>query len=245
VRQLVEIPRLRWLRLSSVLPAYFTPELLDVVTMSPVVAPHHHVPLQSGSDRILRRMRRPYTVAMYRRLVERLADAIPGLGLGADVIVGFPGETEDDFAQTVRLVETLPFSYLHVFGYSDRKGTAAATMEARVDPRTVARRSAALRALAAARRLTFHQALVGDVHEALVLETRDSATGLLVGLTGNYVEVVFAGPDSLMRTVTTVRVTSADESRTRGELTTVRARALPAQSSEGEASEGAGEAPSD
>ncbi|MBI1845530.1 MAG: tRNA (N(6)-L-threonylcarbamoyladenosine(37)-C(2))-methylthiotransferase MtaB, partial [Candidatus Rokubacteria bacterium] len=118
---LIGTPGLRWIRLSSVLPAYFTPALVEVVTGSAVIAPHLHVPLQSGSDRILRAMRRPYNVARYRDLVERLAAAIPGLGLGADVIVGFPGEDETDFAETRRLVETLPFSYLHVFAYSDRR----------------------------------------------------------------------------------------------------------------------------
>ena len=97
------------------------------------IAPHLHIPLQSGSDRVLRRMRRPYTTAMYARLVERLARLRPGLGLGADVIVGHPGETESDFEETLALVEALPFSYLHVFPYSDRRGTAAAAMDDRVD----------------------------------------------------------------------------------------------------------------
>lgn len=216
VRALVDLPGLRWLRLSSVLPAYFTAELLEVVTASPIVAPHLHIPLQSGSDAVLRRMRRPYTAERYRRLVERLAAAVPRLGLGADVIVGFPGESEDDFAATMRLVEALPFSYLHVFGYSERKGTEAATLAERVETGTIARRSRELRALADVKNRAFRTALVGDVHEAVVLETRDRATGALVGLTGNYVEVTFGGPDSMMRTVITVRITEADHSRTRG-----------------------------
>ncbi|MGH7326344.1 MAG: tRNA (N(6)-L-threonylcarbamoyladenosine(37)-C(2))-methylthiotransferase MtaB, partial [Candidatus Rokuibacteriota bacterium] len=126
--EMIAVPGLRWVRLSSVLPAYFTPQLVEVVTGSPRIAPHLHVPLQSGSDRVLRRMRRPYTAAMYRRLVERLADAIPGLGLGTDVIVGFPGESDADFAHTRTLIDELPFTYLHVFAYSDRKGTEAARL---------------------------------------------------------------------------------------------------------------------
>ncbi len=162
LRDLIALPGLRWLRLSSVLPAYFTDDLLDVVTGSGVVAPHLHIPLQSGSDRVLRAMRRPYNVAMYRRLVERLAAARPGLGLGADVIAGFPSESDADFADTVALVEALPFSYLHVFGYSDRRGTEAATRTGHVDARTIARRSAALRALAAAKNHAFRRAMVGD-----------------------------------------------------------------------------------
>ncbi|HEV8141313.1 MAG TPA: MiaB/RimO family radical SAM methylthiotransferase [Methylomirabilota bacterium] len=216
VRALVEVPGLRWLRLSSVLPAYFTPELLDVVTTSPVIAPHLHIPLQSGSDRVLRRMRRPYNVAMYRGLVERLAAAIPGLGLGADVIVGFPGETDDDFVATMTLAEALPFSYLHVFGYSDRKDTAAAGLRDHVPAATIAKRSLALRELAEAKNLAFRQRMRGVLEDVLVLEARDRATGDLVGLTGNYVEVTFQGPDALMRTITRVRVTSVDGSATRG-----------------------------
>ena len=215
---LVDVPGLRWLRLSSVLPAYFTSALLEVVTASPRIAPHLHVPLQSGSDAVLRRMRRPYTVALYRALVEKLAAAIPGLGLGADVIVGFPGESDADFAATAALVDALPFSYLHVFGYSDRQGTAAAALGERVDAGVIAQRSRVLRALADDKGLAFRRALVGSREDVLVLEHRDKATGLLVGLTGNYVEVRFAGADAVRRTMTQVRVTAADPAGVRGEL---------------------------
>ena len=120
------------------LPAYFSEDVLEILTTAPAIAPHFHVPLQSGSDRVLRRMRRPYTIAMYRRVVERLVDAIPGVGLGADAIVGFPGETDDDFAATLDVVDTLPFSYLHVFPYSARPGTEAAGWPERVETRTLA-----------------------------------------------------------------------------------------------------------
>jgi threonylcarbamoyladenosine tRNA methylthiotransferase MtaB len=212
---LVEIPGLRWIRLSSLLPAYFTPELVDVLG-SATVAPHFHIPLQSGSDRVLRRMRRPYTTAVYTRLVERLARARSGLGLGADVIVGHPGETEIDFEETLALVEALPFSYLHVFPYSDRRGTEAAAMDDRVDARTAARWSRRLRDIARRKNRAFRAALVGTTQDALVLETRDPA-GRLVSLTGNYVEVALEGPDALMRTVQSVRITSASDDETRGE----------------------------
>lgn len=216
--RLAEVRGLKWLRLSSVLPAYVTPELLDVVTGSPVVAPHFHVPLQSGSDRTLRRMRRPYNVRMYREVVERLATRVPRLGLGTDVIVGFPGETDRDFTETRDLVDDLPFSYLHVFAYSDRTDTEAARLTDHVEPRAVACRSAVLRARSAEKNLAFRQAMVGATVEALVLETRDRATGGLVGLTGNYVEVVFDGPDALMRQLVRVAVTAAAAERTPGAL---------------------------
>ena len=216
LRDLVEIDGLRWLRLSSMLPAYFTDDVLEVLTGSAVIAPHFHVPLQSGSDRVLRLMRRPYTAAMYRRLVERLAAAIPGVGLGADVIAGFPGESDGDFASTLALVRDLPLSYLHVFPYSERWGTEAARLGGRVDRREAGRRARALREAGAAKSLAFRRAMVGRRETALVLETRDRAGGGLVGLTGNYVEVVFDGDERLMRTMTSVRVTDADAAVTRG-----------------------------
>ena len=214
VREVVETPGLGWLRLSSVLPAYFTPELREVVTGSPVIAPHLHLPLQSGSDRVLRLMRRPYNVRMYRALVESLADAIPDLGLGADVIVGHPGEHEEDFTATLDLVDALPFSYLHVFAYSDRKGTEAARLPDRVPPRVIRERSRRLRALGRAKNLAFRRRMVGRSREVLVLAERDRNTGRLAGLTSNYVEVAFDGPDDLARRFARVMVTAADEQHT-------------------------------
>ncbi|OGK93406.1 MAG: tRNA (N(6)-L-threonylcarbamoyladenosine(37)-C(2))-methylthiotransferase MtaB, partial [Candidatus Rokubacteria bacterium GWC2_70_24] len=182
LRQLAEVAGLRWLRLSSILPAYVTADLLEVITGSPRVAPHLHLPLQSGSDRVLRLMRRPYNTRMYRTLVERLARDLPDLGLGADLIVGHPGESEADFAETRALVSGLPFSYLHVFSYSDRKGTESTRLTDRVPAQTIRARSAALRQLGREKALAFRQRMLGRTHEALVLEARDRATGLLSGL---------------------------------------------------------------
>jgi threonylcarbamoyladenosine tRNA methylthiotransferase MtaB len=216
--RLVTIAGLRWLRLSSMLPAYFTDDVLELVTTSPVIAPHLHLPLQSGSDRVLRAMRRPYTVTMYRTLVERLAAAIPRMGLGADVIVGFPGESEADFAETVALVEALPFSYLHVFPYSARQGTEAATRPGRLSAATAAARGRRLRELAAVKNLRFREGMRGRVEDVLVLEERARATGDLVGLTGNYMEVTFRGPDRLRRRLARVRVTAVEAGSTRGML---------------------------
>jgi threonylcarbamoyladenosine tRNA methylthiotransferase MtaB len=218
LRDLVEIDGLHWLRLSSMLPAYFTGDVLEVLTGAPAIAPHFHVPLQSGSDRVLRAMRRPYTASTYRALVERLAAAIPRLGLGADVIAGFPGETDEEARATEALIEALPFTYLHVFPYSDRKGTEAAASAGHVEGATIARRAARLRALGAARAGAFRRSLVGRVEDVLVLETRDRVSGGLVGLTGNYVEVVFDGPDALTRRVARVRLTGAGAGGARGEI---------------------------
>jgi threonylcarbamoyladenosine tRNA methylthiotransferase MtaB len=218
LRRLTRVPGLRWLRLSSMLPAYFTDEVVEILGGSPVMAPHLHVPLQSGSDRVLRAMRRPYTAAGYRRVVERLSAAIPRLGLGADVLVGFPGESEADFARTLDLVEALPFSYLHVFPYSARPGTEAAARPGRLDPRALATRARRLRAVGEAASRRFRESLVGRTEDVLVLELPDRASGDLVGLTGSYVAVTFPGPDGLRRRMARVRVTGAGAAATWGTL---------------------------
>jgi threonylcarbamoyladenosine tRNA methylthiotransferase MtaB len=218
VRSLADVTALRWLRLSSVLPSYFTPELIDAVTTLPVVAPQLHLPLQSGSDRVLRLMRRPYHTRMYRDLVDRLAAAIPGLGLGADLIVGHPGETDDDFEATIRFVDSLPFSYLHVFSYSDRKGTEAARRPDHVTPAVIRERGRRLRRLGSEKSEAFRRGLIGARREALVLEERDRETGLLSGLTSNYVEVLFAGPDGLGRRIVPLHIAEVRGDRTYGRL---------------------------
>jgi threonylcarbamoyladenosine tRNA methylthiotransferase MtaB len=218
VRSLGEVSGLRWLRLSSVLPSYFTPELIDAVTTMPVVAPHLHLPLQSGSDRVLRLMRRPYHTRMYRDLVDRLASAVPGLGLGADVIVGHPGETDADFEATAALVDALPFSYLHVFAYSDRRGTEAARRPDHVSPALIRERSRRLRRLGAEKSLAFRRSMIGARREALVLDSRDRRSGLLSGLTANYVEVLFDGPDTLGRRLVPLEIHEVRGPSTYGRL---------------------------
>jgi threonylcarbamoyladenosine tRNA methylthiotransferase MtaB len=218
-RRLLDVPGLARLRLSSVLPAYFTEELIDLIVADRRVCRHLHVPLQSGSDRTLRAMRRPYTAQMYRALVERLAGAVPDLGLGADVITGFPGETDADFEATEALIDALPFTYLHVFSYSDRRGTEAARRATpRVPPDTIRRRTTRLRRLGARKQFGFRRAQVGKELSVLVLEHRDRETGGLVGLTDHYLEITFPGPDALMRRFARVRATGAGEPRVEGAL---------------------------
>ena len=218
VRRLLDVPGLARLRLSSILPAYFTPELVETIVGEPRVCRHLHIPLQAGADRVLRAMRRPYNVRLYRALIERFATALPDLGLGAGVITGFPGETPEEFAETVAVIESLPFTYLHVFSYSDRRGTEAARLATpRVGPEEIRRRTTRLRQLGAAKNLAFRQAHVGREVEVLVLERRNRA-GALVGLTGNYLEVAFEGPDALMRGFGRVRVVEPGGAELQGEL---------------------------
>jgi threonylcarbamoyladenosine tRNA methylthiotransferase MtaB len=219
IRRLLAVRGLLRLRLSSILPAYVTPELMEVLTGEVRVCRHLHIPLQSGADRVLRAMRRPYTAAMYRALVERLAARLPGVGLGTDLIAGFPGESAAEFAATESLVDALPFSYLHVFPYSDRPGTEAARLPvARVAPDAIRERTARLRALGGRKRRAFQQAHVGRIVDVLVLAERDRQGGTLVGLTDDYLEVAFEGPDALMRGLAQVAVTAAGGARARGVL---------------------------
>ena len=218
---LADVPGLRWLRLSSVLPAYFTPALIEAVTGLTVVAPHLHIPLQSGSDRVLRRMRRPYNIRMYRALIEGLATAIPELGLGSDVIVGHPGEEGSDFDATVGLIRALPFSYLHVFAYSDRKGTEAAQLGGRVPSAEIHSRGATLRALSAEKNLAFRRRLLGRTRDVVVLDAPDRLSGRRVGLTASYVEVGFDGPADLSRRFVPVTITECTPDITSGVLEAV------------------------
>jgi tRNA A37 methylthiotransferase MiaB len=157
-------------------------------------------------------------VALYRRVVERLTALFPRLGLGADVLVGFPGETAEDFAATVALVEALPFTYLHVFPYSARRGTEAAARGDRLDAATLTHRAAVMRSLGEAKAAAFRRSLAGRVEEVLVLDRRTRDTGDLVGLTEHYAEVRFVGPDALMRRLARVRVTEAAAGGLRGRL---------------------------
>jgi len=148
------------------------------------LAPHLHVPLQSGSDRVLRLMRRPYPACRYRARVERLCERVRPLGLGTDVIVGFPGETDEDHRRTVELVEALPFTYVHVFPYSNRRGTDAAGLPDPVPPQVKAERSREIRELVRRKAESYRRGRVGTLAR-VVLEGDDLATAV----TGDYLKM--------------------------------------------------------
>jgi threonylcarbamoyladenosine tRNA methylthiotransferase MtaB len=177
------------LRLSSLDPHEVGEELIGCFARFGNLCRHLHLPLQSGDDAVLKRMRRPHTADDFRRLVERLAEAVPGIAVGTDVIVGFPGEGDAEFERTYRLLEGLPIAYLHVFSYSQRKGTVAASMPDQVPKDVRAARSAALRTLSDAKWLKFRQAQVGQSLQAVVLDGRDAWAGRLEALTDNYITV--------------------------------------------------------
>jgi len=190
-----DMPRFR---LSSIEPLEVDDGVLEVMrTERERFAEHFHLPLQSGSDSVLRRMNRPYDAAGYTERVEAVRRAFPDSAIGADVIVGFPGETDIEFEETVALVERLPLTYLHVFPYSDRPGTAASSAPSKVPPHDVAERAARLRRVGQAKDAAFQRRFAGHELTALLLKQR-SDDGLIVGLTGNYLEVLVVGHDSQM-----------------------------------------------
>jgi threonylcarbamoyladenosine tRNA methylthiotransferase MtaB len=193
-------------RLSSIEPMGMGDALLDVIdSAGDRVARHLHLPLQSGSDPVLRRMGRPYDAAEYLDVAASLIGRFPDAALGADVIVGFPGETDGEFEETCSFIEHAPLTYLHVFSYSDRPGTRAALMEPKVRPETIHERSLRLRELGERKKALFRGKLVGTDQRALVLKER-TPEGLFVGLTGNYQEVLVGSDETLANRFVWVRM---------------------------------------
>ena len=198
-------------RLSSIEPLEVDRDLLDAVSRAgDRVAHHFHLPLQSGADTVLARMNRPYVSLEYGLIVNELHRRFPDAAIGADMIVGFPGETEDEFDETYELVERLPLTYLHVFSYSDRPGTVASAMRDKVHPEAIQSRSARLRDLGACKTEVFHERFLGQELRALILRER-TEDGYVVGLTGNYIEVLVRGDDSLMNRFARVQIDSPGE----------------------------------
>uniref|UniRef100_Q022F3 MiaB-like tRNA modifying enzyme n=1 Tax=Solibacter usitatus (strain Ellin6076) TaxID=234267 RepID=Q022F3_SOLUE len=176
------------LRLSSVEPMDFSEDLLHLMAASPRIANHVHAPLQSGSDRVLRRMHRKYRPRHYADRVLKARALMPDGAIGADVMVGFPGETDAEFEESRRFIEQLPFTYLHVFTYSERPGTPAAESEHPVPMPVRKERNRVLRELAAAKNLAFRESMIGRTLSAVTL----AETG--IALTENYLKVELASP---------------------------------------------------
>ena len=204
------------LRLSSVEPTELTDELIEVVAGNPWICRHWHVPLQSGSDRVLRRMRRPYTRARFVERVMRALEPFERVGLGSDVIVGFPGETEQDVEETLAVVRELPFTYVHVFPYSPRPGTAAYSLDDDVPKSVKAERSKRVREVVAQKRSAFLLSLVGTEVEVLVEGRRRGR--LWTGLSSEYVRVYLHSGQDLTNRLVRVRVTGPFQDGVRGKL---------------------------
>ena len=194
------------LRLSSLEPGEITSDLLELIAIEPSICPHLHIPLQSGDPPILVRMNRHYHPDFYRDLVLEATQRIPDLAVGADVLVGFPGETDECFQNSYRLIESLPIAYLHVFPYSPRPNTPAATMSAQVSPSVIRQRCGLLRELDQAKRLTFLQRFLGEMRQVLVENRRDEASSMQCGFTDNYLPVLVPADVSLENQVVMARM---------------------------------------
>jgi len=198
------------LRLSSVEPMDWSDELISLVASSPRIAKHAHVPMQSGSDAVLRRMHRKYRPWHYRAKIEKIRAAMPDAAIGADVMVGFPGETDADFEATRRMIDDLPFTYLHVFTYSARPGTPAAEMANQVPVNIARERNRILRALAAEKKLAFMRRFIGKTVQAITLNVigSDQDGEFTEALTDNYLKFRLRGRHEANRwqTVTVQKV---------------------------------------
>ena len=186
------------IRLSSIEPHELTDDIIKLAASSDIICPHFHIPLQSGDDVILTRMHRPYTRDLFRNLILKIKDHLPDAAIGVDVMAGFPGEDEQRFDNTLRLIEELPISYLHVFPFSPRKGTPAATYPDPINPGIIKKRCQILREIGKDKRRTFYKSALGKKTNILVETKRDSATGFLKGLSPNYIPVLLQGEDHLM-----------------------------------------------
>jgi threonylcarbamoyladenosine tRNA methylthiotransferase MtaB len=205
LRRLSGIPGLFRLRLSSIEPNDITFELVETLAAAEVFCRHLHVPLQSGDDRVLASMGRRYTTGEYARLVEVLRTKLPGLGLTTDVMVGFPGETEENFANTCRFIENISFSGLHVFKFSPRRGTPAANFENQVAPGIKEERSRRLIRLGEALAGRFAAAHLGKELEVLAEQPWEKDGGMYEGRTGDYLRVAFPANGDLRGEIVRVK----------------------------------------
>lgn len=210
VRRLLDETTVPRIRVSSLHPHEVNSDMIRLMGGSSRVCRNIHLALQSGDDEILRLMARSYRSTHFWEVVTRLHHEVPGIAIGVDVIVGFPGETDAAFENTQKLLEELPVSYFHVFTYSRRSGTKAARMSGQVAPKVKARRNRILRDLGARKFAAFKRQFLGRTLPVVVLEERDRETGLLHGVSDNYLGVLFQGSDALKGRLLEVRVERLD-----------------------------------
>lgn len=177
------------IRLSSIEINEVSDGILELISSTGRIAPHLHIPLQSGDDTVLGAMGRPYDTVLFERKIEHISSASDRLGLGTDCIVGFPGETDGQFRNTYDMVKRLPFTYLHVFNFSKRPGTPAATMSGQIHPEVRKERSKRLIELGKKKRISFMKSLIGRTEPALVQGPRHKSSRFSIAITGNYCEV--------------------------------------------------------
>jgi len=197
-------------RISSVEPNLLKDEIIDIVANSDKFCKHFHIPLQSGSQEILRKMKRRYRADYYKELIEKIKSKIPVCGIGVDVIVGFPGETEEHFQETYNLLESMPISYLHVFTYSERDNTPAVNYPDPVKQEERKRRTNILRDLSIKKKRIFYKSQIGKVL-TVIPEAIDNNDGLWKSWSDNYVRVKFNGNNDIPKGFTKILITGSDE----------------------------------
>jgi threonylcarbamoyladenosine tRNA methylthiotransferase MtaB len=208
VQQLDEIEGIERFRISSIEPNLLSDDIIEYVAGSRRFVPHFHIPLQSGSNKILKNMRRRYERELYAERVAHIKSSMPHACIGVDVIVGFPGESEEDFLETYQFINELEVSYLHVFTYSERANTAAVEMDGVVPMKERNRRSRMLRSLSAKKKRYFYEQNIGK--EAVVLFEDDVQEGRMHGFTDNYVRVTAKYDPILINELKSVKLTGID-----------------------------------
>lgn len=203
------VPRIR---ISSLDPHEINDDLIRLLSQSQTLCPHLHIPLQAGADRTLARMRRRYDTTLARKVLTQLRETLPAASFGTDLIVGFPGESDEEFSQTVTFLENSPVTYFHVFPYSVRSGTTAAKLPDKVPQPVIDARARQMRKLGEVKKAAFSRGFVGQTLPVLFEHTRDRNTGLLKGYSRNYIRVLAPGGDECMNREVAVTI-----ERTNGE----------------------------
>lgn len=217
LKELVKVPGIERYRISSIEPNLLTDELIELAAGNRKILPHFHIPLQSGNDRILGLMRRRYKRELFAERVNRIKAMIPFAGIGADVIVGFPGESEKDFEDTFRFLKEMPLSYLHVFNFSERPGTHAASMPGKIPFSERERRSRRLISLSEKKHDRFCEINAGRVSEVLFEHARDR--GMICGFSDNYIRVEHPWESRLAGNIVKVTLKYSGSERMAAELT--------------------------
>lgn len=202
--ELLKVPGIERYRISSIEPNLITDEIIEFISNNPRFLPHFHIPLQSGSDKILRLMKRRYSRDLFRERVETITGKLQYAGIGTDIITGFPGESEKDFEDAFRFLEELPLSYLHVFPYSERPATHAINLPGKVKNQEKEKRSKKLLALSDEKHRKFLENNIGQVAEVLFEKVRSA--GMITGLTGNYIRVEYPWQSNLAEKIRKVRL---------------------------------------
>ena len=209
VEALDQVEGIHRLRISSIEPNLLKNETIEFVAQSKTFVPHFHIPLQSGSDSLLKLMKRRYMTNLYQERVSKIREVMPNCCIGVDVIVGFPGETEELFLETYHFLNDLDISYLHVFTYSERENTPAATMDGVVPNKIRNKRSKMLRGLSVKKRRAFYESQIDN--ELTVLFESENKEGYINGFTENYVKVKTPWNPELVNTLHKVKLTEIDK----------------------------------